>query len=46
MEFVYIGILLIFAVVIVASYVYNKNNSDGEEVFGFEYLRKTEKTSI
>ena len=46
MEFVYIGILLIFAVVIVASYVYNKNNSDGEEVFGFEYLRKTERDQL
>ena len=46
MEFVYIGIVLILVIVVVAGYVYTKNRVEDDEVYGFEYLRKTEREKV
>ena len=46
MEFVYIGIVLILVLVVVAGYVYTKNKADSDDVYGYEYLRKTEREKV
>ena len=46
MEFLYLGIVLILVLVVVASYVYTKNKTEEKEMYGFEYLRKTEREKV